>query len=156
MPRLSLALALLAVSAQSLVAQDYHAVMEAKADSLRAVYECPDVESWPALPAVGRQTFHSMVLDSAGNMTPADPAQIARPDIVIPQYAYIYNEMAERCLPVIVVQAEGRNLGWESVLPPPPAAGGIYEAFVDLLGTDPTSPGMQIEAEVGSSDAPPN
>ena len=123
----------------SLQAQDTNSRLQA--DSLRRVLECPADVDWPELPTEGRQVFRSMRLDSAGVASPADPAAAARPDVEVPQYAYYFDAFYGRCMAVIIVQAEGRSLGWVGVSAPPPALGGANEEFFDLLGTQPPDDG---------------
>ena len=99
--------------------------IQARADSLRDSLECPSEVEWPSLPPSGRTIV--------GTDNPA------RTDIEVPQYAFYYHAGQPgkpACLPVILVQADGPVFGWTAVLAPPPAAGGAYEQFFDLLGTE--------------------
>lgn len=119
--------------------------LQAKADSLRAALECPTDVDWPPLPAEGRDVVRTRQPD--------------RTDVTIPQYAYFYHSHPSAwggpaCLPVIVVQAQGSTFGWMAVLEPPPAAGGSYEHFFDLLGTERPRPTGPSRAEAATGQMP--
>ncbi|MFQ5551342.1 MAG: hypothetical protein ACE5FJ_08915 [Gemmatimonadales bacterium] len=99
--------------------------LQARADSLRGSIDCPSEVEWPPLPSSGR------TIVATDNPT--------RTDVVVPQYAFYYHAGQPgnpACLPVILVQADGPVFGWTAVLAPPPAAGGAFEHFFDLLGTE--------------------
>ena len=117
-------------------AQDLYESSRVKADSLRTVLECPADVDWPELPATGQRTFRTAQLDSAGLAAPVDSSALERPDVAIPQYAFFYRPTELRCDPVIVVQAEGRSLGWVSISDS--SAGAAIDVFFDLLGTEPS------------------
>lgn len=108
------------------------------ADSLRAALDCPTDVDWPPLPAEGRTIVRS--------------PEPERTDVKVPQYAYYYDSGMfgdAACLPVIIVQAQGSTLGWVAVLEPPPAAGGSFVHFFDLLGTEPPA-GARSAGPVGA------
>jgi len=148
MRALSLVVIAVLLDTVALVAQEspYRAKARHQADSLRASLTCPANVAWPPLPETEHRTYRTAIVDSAGLTripNAKDSVQLlARPDVVVPQYAFYYYEgfRGEEavCIPVIIVQAEGGSLGWLPALEPAPAAMGVAgDAFFDLLGTDP-------------------
>jgi hypothetical protein len=109
----------------------------AQADSLRALATCPAQVEWPSLPEKGFRTFHSVISDSRGTGYPPDSAvlaRLARPDVIVPQYAFFHDPRTRTCQPVIIVQAEGKALGWISL--DYRRGGGAWDVFFDLLGRE--------------------
>jgi len=136
----------LLLAPEGITAQEsYRSRAREMADALREQLECPTDVEWPELPVEGRRTFRVAQLDSTRTVAsyPAaeDSARLARPDVVIPQYAFYYYSHPGRtseCVPVIIVQAEGGSFGWLPAREPAPAAMGVAaEEFFDLLGTEP-------------------
>ena len=135
---LGVAIAVLLLGSHQLVAQDtYQEESQVRATALRARLQCPTDIDWPPLPTQGHEVFRTAFEDSTGTTvyTVPDSLRYERPDVEVPQYAFYYHPDQERCVPVIIVQAQGRWFGYDELAGS--RSGTSSEVYFDLLGTEP-------------------
>ncbi len=112
------------------------AIFQADADSLRHELRCEPDTAWPPLPANPEAVLIDMAIDSAGALSYPDPGTVLPPaELLIPQYAYLYDPTAGACEPVIVLEARDQDFVYAR--PNARIAGRAPMVYFDLLGETP-------------------